>query len=75
MATKGLLKKMAAKKLEKRTLMHSYLQSLAAVEAELDELKIQTSKYFGSHPDDLTEGNLEEMERVLNLLRQANGKN
>lgn len=75
MATKRLLKKMAATNLKQKNLLLPYLKALAEVEVELDEMKAKAGKYFGSHPDDLTEGNLEEMIRVLNLLRQANGKN
>ena len=58
----------------KNTALSPFLQGLAAVEAELDELKANASDHFGTNPDTLNWGNVGDLSRILHLLREANGK-
>ena len=63
-----------SKALTNQSALSAYLQALKTVEKELDGLKAKASDHFGTHPDDINWGHVGDLNHILGLLKQANGK-
>ena len=57
----------------KNTALVAFMQGLAAVEAEMNELKASVEDHLRTHPDNLNWA-VGDLSRILHLLREANGK-
>ena len=58
----------------KNTALVAFMQGLAAVEAEINELKASVEDHLKTNPDNLNWADVGDLSRILHLLREANGK-
>ena len=51
-----------------------YIEMMNQVQAELDVLQVKADNHFGTNPDTLNWGHVGDLDNILSLLKQANGK-